>query len=627
MLTKTELEALSHLSSERLMDDLSKLVTPEERVAGSAQDLEGAENVQAMLAPHVDRCDLESFSVTTYARTAGTLEVLSPVQRSIPCEVNPCAASGAGEGLLVDGAEGRRSELEAARAEDHPIVLLTLRDGGALPAVLETKLAGAACAVVSRTVRRDDLISVHGINVDLPVLSVSNDAAEELRAVIAEHGEVRVRYRAELTVTEGTSYNVVGVIDGSDVPEETILCTAHHDTWFVGAYDNNTAIACLLEAGPLVCRAPAAPDAQVRGSSAREESGFTTAGDKAIYWDRGSYSYSEAHREVLEGRTDGERVVGIINGDVVGYQLTHEVPASPELLPWVQAVTANIGAHLTVPEPNLGGWTGSDHLAFHTLGTPSVYIHDNQRAAAAGAAGDADAERPPYGSIYHTTTDSMASVRPAALVHGAGLYLLLTLRLDEADGLPYAPDHLRDTALRGTENLDAAGELSALLKAREVEYRDGQPSPALRDSVLELIRIVNRQVLRLPGQCRSDRGSDSCTSSWRSLRSSRACVPLSGRSRPTATWSRHAASCARSRVLSSTTSSARRWLRRSSACAMPARSCPGSLSSRSDLGDVFDALAASAQPEIVLAALRPHIDAAERLANGWADEFAAALRS
>ena len=625
MLTKTELEALSHLSSERLMDDLSKLVTPEERVAGSAQDLEGAENVQAMLAPHVDRCDLESFSVTTYARTAGTLEVLSPVQRSIPCEVNPCAASGAGEGLLVDGAEGRRSELEAARAEDHPIVLLTLRDGGALPAVLETKLAGAACAVVSRTVRRDDLISVHGINVDLPVLSVSNDAAEELRAVIAEHGAVRVRYRAELTVTEGTSYNVVGVIDGSDVPEETILCTAHHDTWFVGAYDNNTAIACLLELARWFAahRPRRTLKFVVFGA---EESGFTTAGDKAIYWDRGSYSYSEAHREVLEGRADGERVVGIINGDVVGYQLTHEVPASPELLPWVQAVTANIGAHLTVPEPNLGGWTGSDHLAFHTLGTPSVYIHDNQRAAAAGAAGDADAERPPYGSIYHTTTDSMASVRPAALVHGAGLYLLLTLRLDEADGLPYAPDHLRDTALRGTENLDAAGELSALLKAREVEYRDGQPSPALRDSVLELIRIVNRQVYGFQASA----GLTGFGFVHKFMAISEIVTGLRAAERALAA--------------DGDLEQARRLLRAvpgaqlydefsPEVAAQIERMCHASeIMSRLsvfavDLGDVFDALAASAQPEIVLAALRPHIDAAERLANGWADEFAAALRS
>ena len=116
MLTKTELEALSHLSSERLMDDLSKLVTPEERVAGKRAGPGGCGERSGHAG--ATRRPVRPGVVLRHDLCAHRRHPRGAVARPTldPCEVNPCAASGAGEGLLVDGAEGRRSELEAARA-------------------------------------------------------------------------------------------------------------------------------------------------------------------------------------------------------------------------------------------------------------------------------------------------------------------------------------------------------------------------------------------------------------------------------------------------------------------------------------------------------------------------------
>lgn len=475
MLTREESLLLAEISGLRAFRHLAQLARGGERPAGSALEAETARRVRGALAPLVDRCEVEPFPAVTYLRGAGLLRVVDPVEVEVPCQVNPVAAGGEGEGPLVDLGPGLLEDF--ARCDVRGRVALASPEEW-WACALEARRRGALALVFNRPSTRDDLVSVHGVNAPIPVLSVSNRGARLLRGLLSRHGGVRVRFRADLRAEEGTSGNVVGVLQGSSRPGEVVYLTAHHDTWFTGANDNLASVACLLEvARALSQRRPRRTVVFI--SFGGEESG-SPAGEDPLYWDRGSTAYSLAHRESLCGGDPSHLPLAVLNAEVIGYTRHMEVQATAELLPLVRGCTADLGAPVLAREPQ-PVWRDSDHLCFHTLGVPSAVLWPAEGHGGPGL--------PSYWAIYHTPSDDLEAVDPLALEQNARLWALMAWRLASREEQPLSVQALASAVDRGLD-LAGPGVRGRVLQAlgRAVEPRPGRDP--LR-AVLAVARVAN----------------------------------------------------------------------------------------------------------------------------------------
>ncbi|RIK46972.1 MAG: hypothetical protein DCC58_01385 [Chloroflexi bacterium] len=468
------------ISGRRAKEHVVALVEPQERIAGSAAEREGAEKVRDLLAPFMDHCTLEGYPVNVYERGEGQLEVVSPEQCVIrPAMVNAISGAGSGVGRLIDVGDGTAAGYLGIDGDVQGCVALaTLTDLADLarlgPIATEAHARGVACLLYHFRDRPHP--SIHVGDVDIPTLTISNDSAAYLRSLLVQHTEVTVRYASGITEADGLSYNVVGAIRGSVWPNQIIYVTSHLDTYFQGANDNNSSTAVLLELAAVLQQQR--PKRTFMFVVFGGEEGGTLRGSESIYHDRGSLAFTEEYRVVLEGQSR-ELPVAVINGEILGFNTDPAIHGTPEFERFLWQAVADLSTNRRVLDTG-GFWTGSDHLCFHTLGVPSLFLMPDMEPGTGEK----------YWELYHTPLDNLDTVFPEALEANARLFTLLALRLDEAEMPPYALGDLVALARRNLEVLPNAEAISAVLGehlARIERLPAGEP--ALREQ-LALIRVI-----------------------------------------------------------------------------------------------------------------------------------------
>ncbi len=221
--------------------------------------------------------------------------------------------------------------------------------------------------------------------------------------------------------------NVVGTLEGSDLPDEWIILGSHYDAWGFGALDPNGGTAMLLTL------------AEALGQLDQEGCGPRRT-IKIAHWDAeeygiiGSVEWVEEFRDQLRAKA-----VAYINADGAVTGGNVRVSASPSLKRTIveatQAVAYPDGRSMylawnsdRLDEPaigDLGG--GSDHVGFYThAGVPSGGV------SMSGASG-----------VYHSNYDDFAFFERFSdpeFVYGPALARvdgIVALRLANADILPY----------------------------------------------------------------------------------------------------------------------------------------------------------------------------------------------
>jgi hypothetical protein len=402
----------------------------------------------------------------------------------VACEVNPLTASGRGEVVLRDAGNGTRADYARGGEWQGRAVLVTndaARRGAMLTHLaLEAKYQGAACLIYHLPGMREDVIPIWPVDVALPVLSISNRDAARLHRLLSEGDEMRVAFVASLEEYRSTTYNVVGTVRGSRYPEEVVYLTGHYDSWFLGANDNAATVACLLEAARAL--RGYRPRRTLRFVAWGSEESGAPVGEWGLYGLMGSYGYGQAHRQEIAGVGE-EMAVAMVNGEMMGFTPRTHLQCTPEMLLLGHDVAADLGEHLRVSGPS-HNWTLSDHLCFHALGLPLVYLIP-ARDLGSG-------RRSPYWHVYHTQADNMETVSQRALEENSRLMALLLMRLDRA-AMPYSMDSLAHTALQGTEHLpNGRGLRRALAQARRA-CRGGGRGEALR-RCRRLAGLLNRHI-------------------------------------------------------------------------------------------------------------------------------------
>lgn len=267
---------------------------------------------------------------------------------------------------------------------------------------------------------------------------------------------VRVNVQQRLDFTRAT--NVIGWLEGSELPDEWVILGAHYDPWGFGAHDPNGGTAMLLTL------------AETMGQLARE--GCRPRRTIAIaHWDAeeygiiGSTEWVEHYRDQLT-----TNAVAYLNADAAVSGGSFSASASPSLKRPILDATRVVpypGSDRTVydhwlaaargrTEPsigNLGG--GSDHVGFYThAGVPSAGLN------LSGSNG-----------IYHSNYDTFAFFEKFSdpdFVYGATLARIdgvLALRLANADVIPY------DIARYGSDIVEHAETLEQLGETFEVPVR------------------------------------------------------------------------------------------------------------------------------------------------------------
>jgi len=261
----------------------------------------------------------------------------------------------------------------------------------------------------------------------LPTVEISKKSGTELQKRM-QNGPVNIELENRIDSSDGTSYNVIGTLKGTEFPDEWIMVSAHYDRWWHSANDNEAGVASMLE----IARALSGTYQPKRSimflTPGAEEGGMV---DSEREWLAGSWAFIQAHPEVER------RLVYDRNFDLSGWTATKgTMLTSPEIAQAQKAVIADLGLsdRITVTE---GQDTGTDAWNFGAVGGGSTSLLIwNSRMSWAGPEWDPKAEPDPFWKYSHTQFDLYRPEDYTNLLTELKVSTLSVLRMDETLNVP-----------------------------------------------------------------------------------------------------------------------------------------------------------------------------------------------
>jgi carboxypeptidase Q len=192
-----------------------------------------------------------------------------------------------------------------------------------------------------------------------------------LLARLAEEGQSpRARVNVEASfLGETPTFNTVGMIRGSELPDEYVVLSAHLDTWHgaTGATDNGTGTIVMMEAMRILQTVfPAPRRSIVVGHWGGEEQGLN-----------GSAAFAEDNPEILEGMQillNQDNGTGRISN--IGMQ--GFIGAGPFFSRWLAQVPEELTRHIELEMPSLPDAGRSDHASFVCHGAPAFRLGSHE---------------------------------------------------------------------------------------------------------------------------------------------------------------------------------------------------------------------------------------------------------
>ena len=231
-----------------------------------------------------------------------------------------------------------------------------------------------------------------------------------LVARLAERGQSpRIRLDAQSeSLGDVPAYNVIGRIQGTELPNEYVLLSAHLDSWdgASGATDNGTGTVMMMEAMRLLRAAYPNPRRTILvGHWGGEEQGLI-----------GSTAYAADNPEVMDGlqasfnqdngtwRIDYVRMMGFTG-------------AGPHFARWLSAIPNELTDPIDLDIPGVPETGGSDHMSFVCIPAPGFRLQSNY---------------PDYRQYtWHTNLDTFDKIVFADLRNNATLAAMLAYMASE----------------------------------------------------------------------------------------------------------------------------------------------------------------------------------------------------
>jgi Zn-dependent M28 family amino/carboxypeptidase len=218
--------------------------------------------------------------------------------------------------------------------------------------------------------------------------------------------KAKLSFDLKSTITEKSSRNVIGILPGSEKPDEAMVYMAHWDhlgkhdgepgdNIYNGAVDNATGVAGIIEIAEQFAKSTPAPKRSlVFAAVTLEESGLLGS------------QYYVAHPAIPLDKT-----IGVINIDAMGvggrsHDLVVVGKGNSELEDILKSVTDQQGRTLEEEStPQSGFYFRSDHFNFAKAGVPALYTESGEDLVDGGKAAGEAASKDYNANRYHKPAD------------------------------------------------------------------------------------------------------------------------------------------------------------------------------------------------------------------------------
>jgi hypothetical protein len=237
-----------------------------------------------------------------------------------------------------------------------------------LPEVLEA--AGAAGAFISRWSGGLGTYRVFGTRTStMPVVDLSLEDYNLLYR-FAENGDkaaIRVVTESKF-LGEVPTFNTIGMIRGTEKPDEYVMLSAHFDSWDAssGATDNGTGTLVMMETMRILKKYYPNPKRTILvGHWSGEEQGLN-----------GSQAFVQDHPEIVN------KLQALFNQDngtgrVVSMSTNGFVDAGESLARWISRIPSEVTENIKLTFPGIPFGGGTDNASFDVVGAPGFGLGSN----------------------------------------------------------------------------------------------------------------------------------------------------------------------------------------------------------------------------------------------------------
>lgn len=414
-------------------------------VAGSPEEAALAETIARRFRELGLATRIETFPVRAYRYSVPRLRVdgrpitaialhaagaVSGRRDGVPFARGNEAGGTALRAALVDAGDGYAADY--ARAGDvRGKAVLVRREQRDWPSLQVTEAAQHGAAAILfydhpssgdriEALRQDSLWA----HEQLPAVAISIASGRALREALAKSA-VEITLEGSVDIRDGESRNVVGVLQGSEFPDQWVMTSAHYDRWFRGGLDNVSGIAAVLEAARAITQSGLRPRRSLMFVAVgAEEAGLA---DPERDWLAGSHAFLLAHPDVFR------HAALVYNVDGLGWGAKEaQLYSSADSLGAQQAVLEDLGAVPAVSQQP------------HTVSAIDAWNYGVLGGAATNHLFSMD---PSYFAIYHTQEDVVLPERFTNLGRDLRLLALALARAATAPrqtaALTALADHVR----------------------------------------------------------------------------------------------------------------------------------------------------------------------------------------
>ncbi len=258
----TSPEAMENLS--RLCDDFGS------RFGGTEGERLAADFIQSKFKEYgLKNVHREEIEYLGWKRGEASLEIVEPIQKSIPCISLPHSPPADMQAIIIDMEDGAPADFDSRADEIKGKIVMTT-------SVFEPKdtkrwvhrnekfgrsvLAGAAGFIFVNHYPgygpATGGISLLGKAGPIPGLSVAKEDGAFIKRLIERKGPVTMRIKTSDSLAPATSWNIIGELPGNQHPNKIVLLGSHYDGHDIsqGAVDPASGIAAVLEAARVLAK-------------------------------------------------------------------------------------------------------------------------------------------------------------------------------------------------------------------------------------------------------------------------------------------------------------------------------------------------------------------------------------
>jgi len=412
-------------TSAEVMDNLSVLCDDfGSRFGGTEGERQAAEFIKAKLEEYgLSNVHLEPIDYLGWVRGKVTLEIISPIQKTIPCITLPHSPPTTLEGVIVDMGDGAPEDFELRADEIKGNIVMTtsvVNPNNSKRWIHRNEklgrsiFAGAAGFIfVNHYPGYGPATGGIGHNNKaalIPGISITKEDGDFIRRLAKRKGTVKIRLTSSDQLQPMTSWNIIGDLPGRQKPDQIVMLGSHYDGHDIsqGAGDPASGAVSVMEAARVLAKyAPSLPCTVRFALWGIEEIGLL-----------GSKAYAQTHADELSNirlylNMDSAGVIA--PKDIV----LHEWPSlQAHFEGYQEEMTLEFAVGQSVHDH-------SDHYPFFEAGAPTGGI-ETVRDSLSGRG---------YG---HTMYDTVDKVSMVGLREAAALGSRLALRIANEEDWPAA---------------------------------------------------------------------------------------------------------------------------------------------------------------------------------------------